>query len=324
MFKVLVVGGAGYIGSHMVKVLAKNGCVVTTLDNLSTGFEDAVLYGQFIEGDLGDHALLDRVFNSENFDAVIHFASSIQVAESMRLPLDYYSNNVSNTLNLLRTMIQYRCSNFIFSSSAAIFGNPQTLTIDELHPKQPVNPYGRSKWMVEEMLADFDKAYGLKSVCLRYFNAAGADPEGMLGERHSPETHLIPLILQVASGRLDAIKVFGRNYGTPDGTCIRDYVHVQDLCQAHWLALQWLTKGGPSTAFNLGSGEGFSVQEIINMAQEITGKSIRTIESGRRMGDPERLVANPQRAKQELQWQVANTDIQTIIRHAWRWEQLRI
>lgn len=317
---VLVVGGAGYIGSHMVKILAQAGHQVTTLDNLSNGYRDAVHYGEFVEDDLADSAGLERLFKAQNFDGVMHFASFIQVGESMQKPADYYQNNVVNTLNLLDTMRSHGVDKFIFSSTAAIFGEPQQVPIDEAHPKNPINPYGRSKLMVEQMLQDFGAAYGLKSVCLRYFNAAGADPDNELGERHEPETHLIPLVLQAASGRRSHINVFGDDYDTPDGTCIRDYIHINDLCDAHLLALQQLWDGGDSAAYNLGNGQGFSVQEVIDTARKVSGREIPVQVSARRAGDPARLVADSARAKSELNWQPKYADLNQIIEHAWKWE----
>lgn len=318
--KVLVVGGAGYIGSHMVKLLGQQGANVTTLDDLSSGHRDAVLCGDFVQGDFGDQAVLDAVL-SKGFDAVMHFASFIQVGESVQQPDKYYRNNVTNTLGLLDAMRAHGVSKFIFSSTAATFGEPQYTPIDERHPQQPINPYGRTKLMVEQALADYDKAYGFKSVCLRYFNAAGADPEGQLGERHDPETHLIPLVLQAASGRRPSISVFGRDYDTPDGTCIRDYIHINDLCSAHWLALQSLMNGGPSQAYNLGNGNGFSVQEVIDTAERVTGRKIAVVNGPRRAGDPARLVADATQARQHLGWQPQYADLATIVQHAWAWEQ---
>ena len=316
---ILLVGGAGYIGSHIVKLLGKQGCSVKIVDDLSSGHRDAVLSGELVQGNYGDHALLDAVL-SKGFDAVMHFASFIQVGESVHHPDKYYRNNFVNTLTLLDAMRVHGVMRFIFSSTAAIFGDPEYTPIDERHPHQPINPYGRTKLMVEELLADYDKAYGMKSVCLRYFNAAGADPEGQLGERHDPETHLIPLVLQAASGRRLNVSVFGRDYDTPDGTCIRDYVHIQDLCSAHWLALQSLMNGADSQAYNLGNGNGFSIQEVINTAEEVTGRKIPVVNGPRRVGDPAQLVADSRLAGQKLGWKPQYTDLATIIEHAWRWE----
>jgi len=318
--KILVVGGAGYIGSHMVKMLLASGHEVITLDNLSSGHADAVLGGTFIEGDLADVACLDKVFESCRPEAVMHFASFIQVGESVRKPDIYYRNNVSNTLNLLDTMLKFDVKKLIFSSTAAVFGEPRYVPIDEAHPCSPLNPYGRSKWMVEQVLADYEQAFGLRSVCLRYFNAAGADPEGQLGERHDPETHLIPLVLQAASGRRKDIQVYGRDYDTPDGTCIRDYIHITDLCAAHLAALQYLHTGGVSDRFNLGNGAGFSVQEVIDAVQKVSGQSVTVVNGPRREGDPARLVADATRARSILHWAPVFTALETIVSHAWQWE----
>lgn len=318
--KVLVVGGAGYIGSHMVKMLVDAGHEVVTFDNLSSGFRDAVLGGAFVQGDLADLAAIDQVFAQYQPEAVMHFASYIQVGESVQHPDKYYLNNFTHTLNLLNGMVKHQVKHFIFSSTAAVFGEPEYVPIDEVHAKQPLNPYGRSKWMVEQVLADYERAYGIKSVCLRYFNAAGADPSGLLGERHEPETHLIPLVLQALSGRRPQISVFGRDYDTPDGTCIRDYIHIVDLCTAHLLALQKLIATDESMRFNLGNGEGFSVQQVIAAAERVTGRKINIIEGPRREGDPARLVADATLAKKMLDWQPVYTDLDTIITHAWQWE----
>jgi len=318
--KVLVVGGAGYIGSHMVKMLVDAGHDVITFDNLSSGFRDAVLGGEFVEGDLADLPALNAVFDQYRPEAVMHFASYIQVGESVQHPDKYYLNNFTNTLNLLNVMVKHQVKHFIFSSTAAVFGEPDYVPIDEKHGKNPLNPYGRSKWMVEQVLSDYERAYGIKSVCLRYFNAAGADPSGLLGERHEPETHLIPLILQALSGRRTHISVFGRDYETPDGTCIRDYIHIVDLCSAHLLALQKLISDGESMRFNLGNGAGFSVQEVISAAERVTGKKIKVVEGPRREGDPARLVADATLAKKMLDWKPVYADLDTIIAHAWQWE----
>lgn len=317
--RILVIGGAGYIGSHMVKMLGQQGCDVTSLDDLSSGHRDAVLCGDFVQGNFGDSAVLNTVL-SRGFDAVMHFASFIQVSESVQYPHKYYYNNLICTLRLLDAMRAHGINKLIFSSSAATFGEPLYTPIDERHPQHPINPYGRTKLMVEEVLADYDKAYGMISVCLRYFNAAGADPDGQLGERHDPETHLIPLVLQAASGRRSHISVYGRDYNTPDGTCIRDYIHIQDLCSAHWLALQSLMNGANSQAYNLGNGNGFSVQEVIDTAEQVTGGKIPVMDAVRREGDPERLVADSTLARKLLGWQPQYSDLATIIKHAWRWE----
>jgi UDP-glucose 4-epimerase len=321
---ILVVGGAGYIGSHMVKLLHTSGHHVTTLDNISTGHTDAIHYGELIRGELGDKALLATIFASHHFDAVMHFAATSIVSESIIHPANYYSNNVAQTLALLDAMVEHGVLRFIFSSTAATFGNPEQDLIDERHPQRPINPYGRSKLMVETILSDYDKAYGLKSAILRYFNAAGADPEGELGERHSPETHLIPLVLQVASGRKKSIRIFGTDYDTSDGTCVRDYVHIWDLCVAHLLSMHRLLDSAQSCAYNLGNGAGHSVKEVVSVASTVTGRHISTTNEARRPGDPARLVANAQLAIQQLGWQPRYADLQTIIEHAWRWENKQI
>lgn len=317
----LVVGGAGYIGSHMVKHLLRAGHELVVADNFSTGYRDALTGGKLVELDIADAHALDALFAAHRFDAVFHFASFIQVGESVTEPAKYYQNNLAATLTLLQAMVRANIKHFVFSSTAAVYGDPVYLPIDEEHPKAAINPYGRSKWMVEQVLEDFDRAYGLKSVCLRYFNAAGADPEGQLGERHEPETHLLPLILQAASGRRASITVYGRDYDTPDGTCIRDYVHVADLAAAHALAVDYLVAGGASTAFNLGNGHGFSVQEVIDTARRVTGRAISVSDAPRRAGDPPRLVADPQRAHALLGWQPQFDSLEQIVTHAWSWEQ---
>ena len=319
---ILVVGGAGYIGSHMVKRLIADHHQVVVVDNLSTGYRDAVLTESFYEVDIADQINLSKVFSQHKIDAVFHFASFIQVGESVKDPLKYYRNNVAATLSLLEVMVKFDVKHFVFSSTAAVFGNPQYSPIDEKHPKEPINPYGQSKLMVEKMLEDFDRAYGLKSVSLRYFNAAGADPEGELGERHIPETHLIPLVLQAASGRSESISVFGKDYETLDGTCVRDYIHIVDLADAHVKAIDYLKKGNASSAvFNLGNGKGFSVKEIIEASQKVTGKKIPVNYVERRAGDPPTLVADATLAQKVLGWKPKYTKIEDIIQHAWAWEE---
>lgn len=318
--KILIVGGAGYIGSHMVKLLSLSGVDVITLDNLSRGYRDAVKYGEFIEGDLGNPDLLDQIFTEHNITAVMHFAAFIEVGESVIKPAMYYRNNVMNTVVLLDAMVRHDIGYFVFSSTAAIFGEPEYTPIDEIHKKHPINPYGRSKLMVEHILQDYDKAYGLKSTCLRYFNAAGADPDGELGERHEPESHLIPLILQAASGRRKDIKIFGNDYATQDGTCVRDYIHINDLCEAHLLALNKMEQSDKSAAYNLGNGNGFTVQQVIDITRQITKKDFPVIYAERRQGDPAILVADPALAQSELGWSPKYNQLETIIETAWAWE----
>lgn len=327
--KILVLGGAGYIGSHMVKMLAAEGYDVVTVDNLSTGHREQVKYGQFIQADLGDKSAMADIFAQHSFAAVMHFAAASLVGESMTNPRKYYRNNMLASMNLLDTMLEAGVTRLVFSSTAAVYGEPHYTPIDEKHPTAPINPYGASKRMVEQLLHDYCSAYQLSSVSLRYFNACGADAEGELGECHEPETHLIPLILQAASGRRDAIRVFGRDYPTADGTCVRDYIHVEDLCRAHIKALEHLliAKQPAADIFNLGIGQGFSVQQVIDVAATVVAiddKTIHVIEDKRRAGDPAVLVADAQRAREQLKWVPEYTDLQTIITHAWQWEkQLR-
>ena len=326
MKEVLVVGGAGYIGSHMVKMLAKSGFDVTVFDNLSTGYKSLVKYGKLVIGDLADRPLLEKLFSEHNFQSVIDFAAFSLVGESVSEPAKYYRNNVANTLNLLDVMVQYKVMHLVFSSTAATYGNPVYTPIDEQHQQVPINPYGASKLMVERLLQDYAKAYGLNSVALRYFNACGADPELELGEMHDPETHLIPLVLQSASGRLSSIRIFGQDYPTQDGTCIRDYIHVQDLCSAHQLAMAAMLSSTLTGAecFNLGNGAGFTVQQIINVSKDIVGKDGYTInvqQADRRDGDPAELVADARKVEEVLRWKPLYSDIETIIQHAWEWEK---
>ncbi|XGA79211.1 UDP-glucose 4-epimerase GalE [Halomonas sp. CH40] len=324
--KILVVGGAGYIGSHMVKQLSNAGHNAVVLDNLTTGFRELACNGELIVGDLADTGLLERLFSKYHFDGVMHFAAASLVGESMQNPGKYYRNNVVNTLNLLEVMVRHGVKNFIFSSTAATFGEPEYVPIDEAHPQRPINPYGASKLMIERMLQDFYAAHGLNSVALRYFNACGADPEGKIGECHDPETHLIPLILQAASGRRESITVFGRDYATEDGTCIRDYIHIEDLCSAHALALEALASGDKqgALAYNLGNGQGYSVQEVIDVVKSVVAKDqceLVVEEGAKRVGDPARLVADATLARKELHWQPQFASLETIVQHAWAWEK---
>lgn len=320
----LVVGGAGYIGSHMVKCLLEADYQVVVLDDLSAGFRDSLLGGSLVVGDCGDREVLDRLFTEYRFDGVLHFASLIQVGESVANPAKYYRSNTAKTLTLLEAMVEHGVGPLIFSSTAAVFGEPAYTPIDEAHPQAPINPYGASKYLVERMLQDFDSAYGLRSVALRYFNAAGADPQARIGERHEPETHLIPLALQAVLGARPPLKVFGRDYATPDGTCIRDYIHVDDLATAHLRALEYLWNGGPSRVFNLGNGEGFSVQEVMDAVARVTGRPVPLEDAPRREGDPARLVADSTAARNVLGWSPRYTKLDTIVAHAWAWEQKRV
>ena len=312
--KIFIIGGAGYIGSHMVKIAHQAGHEVITLDNLSTGYQDAVLYGKFEFCDILNLEKLNELFNKYTPDAVMHFSAYSLVHESVSDPYKYYSNNVSGTLNLLKAMIDNNCRKFIFSSSAAIFGNPEYIPIDEDHPKNPINPYGKSKLMVEEILKDFDVAHGLKYVTFRYFNAAGHDPEGELSERHNPETHLLPIIMQAANGQRMSISVFGNDYDTKDGTCVRDYIHVNDLANAHLEGLKYLNKRESLSAeFNLGSGSGFSVKEVIQKVKEITQKDFKVVEESRRFGDPSILIASSAKAEQILELKTNFSSLEQVI-----------
>ncbi|HUT41754.1 MAG TPA: UDP-glucose 4-epimerase GalE [Gammaproteobacteria bacterium] len=318
---ILVVGGAGYIGSHMVLDLLRADYPVVTLDNLSRGHRDLLPGGDFVEGDLGNPADLQRVFSSYPVRAVMHFAAHSQVGESVEQPLMYYRNNVANTIGLLEAMQTAGVKHFIFSSTAAVYGEPDQVPITEEHPRNPTNPYGATKLAVERLLADLSPASGLTWSVLRYFNAAGADASGRIGERHEPETHLIPLVLQVATGQRDGIRIFGDDYPTPDGTCLRDYVHVSDLTRAHLLALEALLGGGGNSTYNLGNSTGYSVRQVIEAARTITGHPIPADTAPRRAGDPAVLVADSSRIRAQLGWQPAYEDIDAIIRTAWEWHQ---
>ncbi|OGT52684.1 MAG: UDP-glucose 4-epimerase GalE [Gammaproteobacteria bacterium RIFCSPHIGHO2_12_FULL_42_13] len=314
---ILVVGGAGYIGSHMLLTLQSAGFHPVALDNLAKGHRDAVFDVPLIIGDMTDTLLLDELFSTYRFSAVMHFASFIEVGESVKNPLKYYANNMAASLNLLKAMLRHEVKNFIFSSTAAVYGEPHYTPIDEVHPIQPINPYGKSKWMLEQVLRDLSLSHGLRFAALRYFNAAGADPKGRLAERHYPETHLIPLILQVAREERPVITIYGDDYPTFDGTCIRDYIHVTDLCDAHLLALHALLQGDGGMTYNLGVGHGYSVKQVIDAVRKVT-QQIIPIEIGpRRAGDPASLVANAERAMRELHWQPRFSGLEMIVRHAW-------
>ncbi len=316
----LIVGGAGYIGSHMTLMLHELGHQVIVVDNLSTGFEDAVIGAELICADIQDYAMLDQLFKGRDIDVVMHFAAHIDVGESVRDPFKYYRNNVVATQTLLECMVANEINNFVFSSTAAIFGEPEYVPIDETHPKSPINPYGHSKLIVEQMLESYDQAYGLKSICLRYFNAAGADPKTRLGERHDPETHLIPLVLQAASGRRESISIFGDDYDTMDGTCVRDYIHILDLCKAHLLATEYMLQKSASGQFNLGNGSGYTVKQVIDTVKKVTNKNLNVNLATRRDGDPAKLVADATLAKQTLNWSTDYPALEEIVEHAWKWE----
>ncbi|MET0255162.1 MAG: UDP-glucose 4-epimerase GalE [Luteibacter sp.] len=318
--KLLICGGAGYVGSHMVRYLTSRAHEVVVYDDLSTGHRQAVPAGvTFVHGDIGDAARLTRLFASHRFDAVIHFCARSLVGESVVEPYTYYRNNVANTLVLLAAMREAGIQRLVFSSTAAVFGHPQADAIDETHPTLPINPYGQSKLMVEHVLADAARAYGLRSVALRYFNAAGADPSASIGEAHDPETHLIPNVLKAVLGQSAALKVFGDDYDTRDGTCVRDYIHVNDLASAHLLAIEYLAGHEGAFRFNLGNGEGFSVREVIAAAERVTGKPVPHDIAPRRPGDPATLVASSALARSELGWEPAITRLDDILASAWQW-----
>lgn len=319
--KILVVGGAGYIGSHMVRELIDRGFDPLVYDNLSTGHAWAVPDGCLMQGELADAVALKRLFEAHDIRAVMHFASSIQVGESVAEPLKYYRNNVANTLKLLAAMQQYGVKRIVFSSTAAVYGSPLSVPIPEQAPLNPENPYGRSKLMVEQILTDCDQAWGLKSAVLRYFNAAGAHPSAAIGEAHSPESHLIPIMLQVASGRRDSITINGTDYPTGDGTCIRDYIHVCDLASAHSLALQALLDDSGSFVCNLGNGLGYSIQEVIEVGRAVTGHPIPVLIGQRRPGDPALLVASADKMHSEFGWKPQFADLTSIVGSAWKWHQ---
>lgn len=321
MKTILVVGGAGYIGSHTVKYLLKNNYKVVVLDNLVYGHKEAVLTEHFEQVDLADKKAISEVFKKYDFDAVIHFAAYTYVGESVTDPQKYYWNNVVNTLNLLDVMMENEVKKIVFSSTCATYGNPQYMPLDEKHPQMPINPYGKTKFMMEQIKADYEKAYGLQYVALRYFNAAGCDADGQLGESHEPETHLIPIVLKTIKGERENITVFGTDYDTPDGTCIRDYIHVEDLADAHMRAVEKLFICDESHCINLGTGIGTSVKEIIDAVEEVTGEKVPVVYGERREGDPAKLYASNAKSKEVLGWNPKYTDIKDIIQTAWNWEQ---
>lgn len=316
---ILVTGGAGYIGSHCVAALIDRGVDVVVVDDLSKGHKEALKGGRFYLGSVADKEFLSSVFEKESIEAVIHFAAYSLVGESMQIPEQYFRNNVTAGLTLIETMIQYKVPYLVFSSTAATFGEPENIPIVETDRQVPTNPYGESKLIVEHMLRWCDQAHGLKYCALRYFNVAGARADGTIGEDHRPESHLIPLILQVAQGKRDKLSLFGTDYPTKDGTCVRDYIHVEDLIDAHMLALDYLRAGNPSTAFNLGNGQGFSNREIIEAARRVTGHPIPVSEEDRRPGDPATLIASSQKAMDVLGWKPKYTNVEDIIATAWKW-----
>lgn len=319
---VLVTGGAGYIGSHAVRSLARAGHIAIVYDNLTKGHREAVTNSPFVHGDILDSSLLRKTLIGYNIDAVMHFAASSLVGESMANPSSYYHNNLSGTLQLLQAMLECQINKIVFSSTAAIYGNPSDDFISETTAKRPTNVYGRTKWMIEQAMADYSTAYGLRYIALRYFNACGAAADGLIGEDHTPETHLIPLVLQTCLGQREAIQIFGNDYPTPDGTCIRDYIHVDDLATAHCLSIDALAAGATSSAYNLGNGNGFSVRQVIEAAEMVTDQKITKTIAARRPGDPSRLVATSAKIRSELGWQPEHTDIKTIIASAWNWHRL--
>lgn len=316
---ILVTGGAGYIGSHINQLLAQKGYDTVVYDNLVYGHREAVKWGVLEVGDLADQKRLDKIFEQHKIDVVFHFAAYAYVGESVVQPSKYYNNNVVNTLHLLDAMAAHETQNIIFSSTCATYGVPEQMPITEEMEQKPINPYGASKLMIERILSDYHQAYGVQYCCLRYFNAAGADPAGLIGESHTPETHLIPLILAAAAGDLPSIKVFGTDYPTQDGSCIRDYIHVADLADAHLRAMTYLQQGGDSTCVNLGNCVGNSVLEVIDIAREVTGKEIPVELEARRLGDPPVLVGSAAKAEQLLGWKPRHSDIGQIVQDAWNW-----
>jgi UDP-glucose-4-epimerase GalE len=323
MSTILVTGGAGYVGSHACKALAAAGHTPIAYDNLSRGHREFARWGPLEVGDIGDAAKLDTVFARHRIDAVMHFAALAYVGESVDEPALYYRNNVGGTLELLEAMRRAGVGLLVFSSTCATYGVPERMPITEDLPQQPINPYGATKLMIERVLRDYGPAYGLRSVALRYFNAAGCDPDGEVGEDHEPETHLIPRVLMAAEGRLPRVEVFGTDYPTPDGTCLRDYIHVADLADGHVRALDYLRRGGATTAINLGTGRAFSVREVIAAAERVTGRRVPVHEAARRTGDPPVLVADATRARALLGFAPHFTEIEPIVATAWRWHERR-
>lgn len=318
---VLVTGGAGYIGSHTVAELLASGEDVIVLDNLQKGHSGAVLADTFYQGDIRDPQLLDQIFTRHDIDAVVHFAADSLVGESVQDPLKYYDNNVVAAQRLLSKMKEHNVKRIVFSSTAATYGEPKRIPIQETDPAEPTNPYGETKLAIEKMLKWCDAAYGIKYISLRYFNAAGAHPAGHIGEDHEPETHLIPILLQTALGQREFVTIFGDDYPTEDGTCIRDYIHVMDLANAHWLALQRLRRTNESAIFNLGNGTGFSVRQVLEKAREITGHPIPARVGPRRAGDPAVLIASSAKAQAELGWRLQYGSLEQIIQSAWEWHK---
>ncbi|NMM63431.1 UDP-glucose 4-epimerase GalE [Clostridium sp. P21] len=319
--KILVCGGAGYIGSHMVAYLLENGHDVIVLDNLQTGHKDSLLGGKLYIGNLKDNEILDKVFTENKIDAVIDFAANSLVGESVENPLKYFDNNIGSTIKLLEAMNKYNVKYIVFSSTAATYGEPENIPILEQDKTFPTNPYGESKLAVEKILKWCDRAYGIKYTALRYFNACGAHINGKIGEDHRPESHLIPIILQAALGKREKIMIFGDDYNTEDGTCVRDYVHVSDLASAHLLALERLRNGGESKIYNLGNGKGFSVKEVVDVARMVTGINIKAEIAERRAGDPATLIASSEKAIKELGWKPKFNSLETIIETAWNWHK---
>ena len=321
MTHILVTGGAGYIGSHACKALAAAGYTPVTYDNLTTGWQDAVKFGPFEQGDLLDRTRLDQVFAKYQPTAVMHFAALSQVGEAMAQPGKYWSNNVTGSLTLIQAAVDAGCLDFVFSSTCATYGEHDNVVLDEGTSQCPLNAYGASKRAIEDILRDFEAAHGLKHVIFRYFNVAGADPDGEVGEFHQPETHLVPLMLDAIDGKRSGLTVFGADYDTPDGTCIRDYVHVCDLVDAHLLGLNWLEQDKGSRVFNLGTGSGFSVMEVINKSRAVTNRAVPYSVGDRRAGDCTRLVSGSDRAETELGWTPKRSTLETMIADAWRWHQ---